>query len=257
MDDSNGFNDLNDSNDLKRRAKRWLIGFALFVAVIVFLVWPVGTWLQHRSVWLMQMNQETPDAMYLVAGARDQVRRIDALLNFVHVAGLSRPDKPDTVFPAILIGNDPHNSLWSREDQRNLETSEWSRKRIQRGLQATGGKRPLGSVGDWPVEIVPGEFSGTDGEMEALVTYLRNRSSIQSIALVTSPYHVRRAVWRLKKHLDNDIEVYAISAEAKLGDRMPWVTLSELAKMVRDCLGLSRVSLMSRGSVDDSRIIRD
>lgn len=214
-----------------------------FLLGIILLVGPVATWLQARDIWAD--TKTPPDAVYLVCGAQDQPRRIRAAADYLACA--------QTGSIPILIGNDALESLWSREEQRNLTMAEWAVRRLRDEL---GNLRPeemgaetsglIPHPSSLSLEIVPGHFFGTDGEMAALADYLYTRTNTMSIALATSPYHIRRAAWRLETHLRRDLDVYAIGGEPIWMDRAPWIVFSEAAKMVRDRLGLSRAPIVSR-----------
>jgi uncharacterized SAM-binding protein YcdF (DUF218 family) len=99
-------------------------------------------------------------------------------------------------------------------------------------------------------EEVPGRFNGTDGEMAALAGYLRAHPEIRTLAICTSGFHVRRALWRLAAHSGGTgPTVVVICAYPSWKDRAPWTVLAELGKMGRDALGLSHAPLLSRGAV--------
>ena len=84
--------------------------------------------------------------------------------------------------------------------------------------------------------------------MEILAGFLRERSEIQNIALVTSLFHVRRTVDRLNEYADGEINIFAIDIRPRCKDRMPWIVLLEPGKMARDRMNLSRAQLFSRTS---------
>jgi hypothetical protein len=217
---------------MNRCAKKWSAGLVAIAAAVLILVWPVGSWLQYKGVW---RNEEEGfrGVIYLVAGARGQERRIEALLRYL---SQMRSGGLDSSEVSVLIGNDTRNDLWSDESQRTLTRTEPALER-------------LGKIcDDREIEImlVPGQLNGTDEEMRMLVEYLTARSPVQDIVLVTSPFHVRRAVWRFRKHADSNVMVSAIVADAKWSDRAPWVVAVEMLKMARDGIGLSRAGLLSR-----------
>jgi hypothetical protein len=208
------------------RRWRWLCFLTITVVVIV-LAWPVEVWLECRERRVGRGRN--PDAIYLVAGSIDQDRRIDALVDFY-----SKCEMNSVLL--ILVGNDRLKSRWSKEEQENLTRAEWGVKNIRNGILSCRTS----------VEIVPGRFAGTDGEMEALAKYLESRHEIRRLVIVTSPFHVRRALDRLDLYLPHKVEISVVTARAKWSDRAPWTVLSELLKMWRDSLGLSRTPLLSR-----------
>jgi hypothetical protein len=204
----------------------------MITVVVIVLAWPVESWLECREKQIL--GNKMPDAIYLVAGAKDQDRRIDALINFysnlINTASMTNSNL------TVLIGDDRPMDCWSVEDQKNLTTAEWGVKKVK--------KRFISSLSQ--VEIVPGKFSGTDGEMEELGKYLGSHCNIKQLVIVTSPFHVRRALGRLSVHLPREINVSVVTARAKWSDYAPWTVLSELLKIGRDSLGLSRTPLLSR-----------
>jgi hypothetical protein len=188
---------------------------------------PLATWLQVREAWLPVSDM--PDAFYLVAGAEDQDLRLAALTGFLE----GRPaDGPKTV---VLIGNDTHNTEYLPEAGRKVTMAERARRTIDAVLGSRAGS-----------EIVPGQFWGTDGEMEALAAHLRGRPQIHRLALVTSPFHARRAMERLRARGDPSLRIAVLPAAGSARDRCPWTVASELAKITRDRLGWSRAALLSR-----------
>lgn len=172
------------------------------------------------------------DAIYLVAGGRDHGRRVDALCGYAET-------QADPVSQKFLIGRNEKLSRYNREMQRNLSYQEWAIFDIEKKFNKPGKEKVS-------VSIVPGVFTGTDGEMEALAGFLDGNSDIKSLAVVTSPFHFRRTINRLNEYLHNDIQILCVPASGKWYDRAPWTVLGEIAKMTRDALGWSRVPLLSR-----------
>ncbi len=232
--------------------RRWVFS-ALAVAVsVVLLGWPVEQWLEcHERQFV---GKFVPDAVYLVAGASEQSRRIDALVELY--SGLVVKKSVANHSPAILIGNDRLKNRWSTEEQRNLTGAEWGVKRLAARIKNTEVRiqnQPAETaVGKQEetlmIQIVPGIFTGTDGEMEALSAYLASHLEINSLVLVTSPFHVRRLLGRLDRYMLRDVQLFAVTGRRKWNDSAPWVVSGELLKMGRDSLGLSRAPIISRQS---------
>ncbi len=212
-------------------------GWGLVAAVVgvgLLLAGPVATWLQVREQTVAA--DVRIDAVYLVCGASAQHRRLYALLEDLAVR---------TAFggiPSIWVGNDAENSLWSRREQRNLTRAEWAVKHLAAALD-DGGPSAV-------ILIVPGTFSGTDGEMEALADFIKDRPDIRRLALTTSPFHARRTVRRLRYHAGDGIEIVLTPVPANASDRYPLRVLAELIKMARDALGWSRVPGLSRAETE-------
>ena len=261
------------------RARKSIVMAVAGLALLVgLLAGPAATWLQAREARLPAGDR--PDALYLVAGARDQSRRVAALAALfvalappepanerTHVLQLSghserseesrRNAAPRTHEhttarthvpppPLILIGNDTTCGRWCRETQRNPIMSEWAARRLNEALT------PSGWAGLTP-EIVPGLFTGTDGEMEALGRFLHERPDIRSVALVSSPFHLRRLLVRLRRYAPSDLAVFVVAAEGCGRERHPFWVGGELIKLARDRLGLARAPLLSRGRMPTAR----
>ncbi len=101
--------------------------------------------------------------------------------------------------------------------------------------------------------VIPGTFSNTDGEMQVLAAYLKIHPEINSIALVTSRYHARRAQQRLRDHLDQDITIGIIPGIKRFNNRNPITVIIEYLKIIRDNLGLSHSPIISRPQTADLR----
>jgi hypothetical protein len=215
---------------------RLAVSGIIIVAAIVALMWPAATWLQRREMWLT--DGKLPDAIYLVAGSHDQDRRISGIVSFLAGNEGSLRTRKDgergqpNYSIQILIGNDKLKSAWSSEEQRNLAKGEWAVKK----LETKSSVKRMRDDGLITVKIMPGQFDNTDGEMTALAAYLKVQPEIRTLALSTSPFHLRRVVWRLKEHLDRDLVVVAVKVQPAWHDRLPWIVAGELGKMTRDWL---------------------
>lgn len=222
--------------DVTAGRKKRLIGLAAVAAVVsTVLAWPVGTWLEQRE--RRPEPDFQPDAVYVVAGATDRPRRIEATIAFL----TNRPPA-DLSKVALWVGNDRLKSRWSTAAQRNLFEGEWALENLKDRVRASTGNAAAADA----ARIIPGEFKGTDGEMQALADYLEGHPEIRRLAMVTSPFHVRRAAGRLTYHLRRPVEVRVEAAEGQWTDRAPWTVLAEVVKMGRDRLGWSRAPLLSR-----------
>jgi len=219
---------------------RWRLVVAVGVALgaTALLSGPVATWLQARDREAAPPGRSAePDgawrAVYLVAGARAQGRRIDALEAWVATGGAPPP--------LVLIGNDPQKSFYSRAHGRNLTRTEWA-------VEKLAASPVLGAV---PREIVPGRFDGTDAEMEALGAYLAERHELRRLALVTCRFHGRRVLRRFAAHAPEGVAAGLVPGTPHREDRLPWIVTGELLKLARDRAGLSRAPLLSRPGGED------
>jgi hypothetical protein len=206
------------------------------LTALVLLAGPCANWLQGRERWVFPsvargMAGRQPDAVYMLAGERDQDRRVSALAAFVSEVGASNWRSV-----AILTGNELAVGPYSLADQTNLTVGGWAvRKLATLGLRA---------------QRVPGRFNGTDGEMAALADYLREHPEIRTLAVCTSGFHVRRTLGRLAAHAgDGGPAIVVLCAYPSWRDRAPWTVLAELLKMARDAAGLNGARWVSRGPV--------
>ncbi len=207
-----------------------MIGIAaLLVAVLAGLLsGPVAVWLQARTQWAAPGDDWC--AVYLVAGARAQDRRIAALEAWLATRAQALP------LPPVLVGNDAGESFWSRSHQRNLTRAEWAVEKLT---------RPDAPVA-LDVRVVPGQFFSTDAEMQALAVYLEQHPETTRLALVTSRFHGRRVLQRFAAHAPAGSHAALVPGVPFRENRLPWVVAVELLKLLRDRLGLSGLPLLTR-----------
>lgn len=98
--------------------------------------------------------------------------------------------------PKIILTNDNKRSGWSSTEQRNPFFVEHAAAELQRaGVPAE------------KIEVLPQPVSSTYDEAVLLRRYAEEHH-IQSLAVVTSAYHSRRALWTLRRVFDgSNIEV--------------------------------------------------
>jgi len=216
----------------RRATRRRLAGTAAvaLVAALALLCGPAADWLQMRDC--QADPTQSWDAVYLVCGARAQQRRIRAL-----TAWVAHAPSP----PVILVGQDPQQSFWSRKHQRNLTRTEWGIEAMQEWKRAQYGEDAVKPV----IQVVPGAFSNTDGEMQALSTFLRGTPH-RRVALVTCRFHARRVMERLEKHSPGNIEFAIVPGTPYWENRAPWIVAAEYLKLLRDTLGHSQTPLLTR-----------
>jgi len=229
---------------LSSQKKRVLLVSPGIIILFTWLIFvPAGTWLKARA--FNPPASTMIDSVYLVAGARDMERRIEKVIDIIH--------NQKSNVRKVLIPDDRQAWKWSKKAGRNLSVTEWAKERIEDEMMKIYGA----SVSQPELRIVTGSFAGTDTEMEVLADFLKSTSDIHSLVIVTSPYHARRAYYRLTAHLAharhtvNGIKLFVASPDERFSDRLPWITLSELVKIVRDWLGLSRLPFISRHKIKE------
>ncbi len=169
-----------------------------------------------------------------MAGDKAQNRRIDILVDFVSpwTNQAATNDGPGLI---VLIGNDTTKGPWSRAEQTNLCMAAWAEKKI------------AGRLGNTVrLKRVPGRPITTDTEMELLAHFLAEQPAIRTLVVVTSPFHMRRSLRQLRKHLRTALVFRSAPAAPDWRDHAPWVVAAELLKMARDAAGMSRAPLVSR-----------
>lgn len=99
----------------------------------------------------------------------------------------------------ILLFDDRNLGPWVPELGRNLTFVERAqRKLIQKGI-------PKGDI-----IVLRAKFEETWGEAKALANFM-GRHPTQSLLIVTSPYHLRRAFWSATRNLKGRLPVYTYS----------------------------------------------
>lgn len=96
----------------------------------------------------------------------------------------------------ILLSDDRNIGPWVPELQKNLTSVE-------------RGKRTLIQLGipEEKILILPGNFEGTIGEARILQKYLLTHPT-NSLLIVTSPFHLRRAYWSVQKRVNSALDIY-------------------------------------------------
>lgn len=96
----------------------------------------------------------------------------------------------------ILLSDDRNIGPWVPELQKNLNFVERGKRRLME----------LG-IPEESILILPGNFEGTIGEARILQKYFLTHPT-NSLIIVTSPYHLRRAHWSVRKSLNSALDIY-------------------------------------------------
>ena len=145
------------------------------VVIVLFLIMAWGESMNARMVSEKQLVSSRADAIVLLAG--DYKERAPAAAQIYH-AGCA---------PMILLTNDGVFSGWSAKYGRNLYQVEWSEEDLVR----LGVPRNL---------IIKLPFYGSSTMHDALaVRQYILRHPMRKLILVTSDYHVKRALWTFRK----------------------------------------------------------
>jgi uncharacterized SAM-binding protein YcdF (DUF218 family) len=144
----------------------------LSVAAIALLSWELVAWIAGRAL-ITNAEIDHADAIVVLANAGAYVERTD------HAAQLWREGRA----PRVILTNENLISGWSEALQRNPYFYERATDQLKRsGVPADR------------IEVLPSPVDGTLDEAVLLRQYaVQNR--LQSLLIVTSAYHSRRALW--------------------------------------------------------------
>jgi len=167
----------------------------IFVSCI--LIWPLVAW-GGAKLLITDAPLEKADAIVVLGGSanyRERSREAAKLM----LEGRA---------PRVLITNDNMTGPWSSADQRNLFFYERSLKVI------TNAGVPANNV-----EVLMQPVSSTQEEAE-LVRQYGEEHRLNSVLIVTSAYHSRRALWTFSRAFrDTGIRIGLINV--KPGDQSP------------------------------------
>jgi len=152
----------------------------LKVFVICVLIWPFAAWAGARLL-ITEAPLEKADAIVVLAGAasyRERTREAVRLLR-------------DGRAPRIVITNDNTAGSWSQADQRNLLFYERSLEELRKA-----------GVPPDSIDVLMQPVSSTQEEAQLIRDYAQQHR-LQSILIVTSPYHSRRALWVFSRSFRN------------------------------------------------------
>ena len=206
----------------------------LTLALLLITYLTAARWLQHRSAWLTHYAEV--DAIYILAGAPSRSERMDALLDWIKHYDC----RPAT----ILIPEDRATGLYRSPNGKLLPVAHCQIDQLHHAYPSS---TPQTHIAAHKVEIVPGHYHGTDGEMQALAKYLAPHPDLRRIALITSRSHIRRALQRGKAHIADPRIIGVIPARATASDYSLRRVAPEYLQLVRDSLGLMYAPFLYRG----------
>ena len=154
-----------------RRRLRFLSLIVLLFLVWIFLAPFLAEWL------IVEKPLARADAMLVLGGSATFKERTEK------AAGLYRQG----ISAKILLTDDGGRAGWSRTEQRNPRFVELARQSlIERGVPPDA------------IEILPATVEGTIDEARVFEEKA-HAEKLQSVLLVTSAYHTRRALWTFTK----------------------------------------------------------
>lgn len=169
--------------------------------MLLFLAWILFAWFLAENL-IVEKPLEKADAIVILSGSSVYLERAQKAAQ-IYRQGIA---------PKILLSDDGEHSGWSRSERRNPKFVELTRNNlIAEGVPAE------------KIEIFPGQVSGTIDEAEALRTKIE-QAELQSVLLVTSAYHTRRALWTFTNVLhDERVQIGIVAPPTGEQTPMPFV----------------------------------
>lgn len=163
------------------------IAYALIFAIVtISIALYLGS--KYSAEYLIYIKKPSQvDSIYVFCGNLDEyLWRIDAAADAFKKYNAKE----------ILLSDDRNIGPWVPELQKNLTSVERGKRRlIQLGIPQE------------KILILPGHVAGTIGEARILQKYLSTHPT-DSLLIVTSPYHLRRAYWSVRKNLNSTVDIY-------------------------------------------------
>jgi len=145
-------------------------------ALCVLAVWPLLAWGAARSL-IVSAELRRADAIVVLSGSAAYLERTRKAAELYH-AGYA---------PRIILTNDNQSGGWSTAEQRNPLFVERAHKELKRaGIPAD------------KIETLTQTVSSTRDESVLLRNYAEAHD-LNSLLVVTSAYHSRRALWTLRR----------------------------------------------------------
>jgi uncharacterized SAM-binding protein YcdF (DUF218 family) len=175
------------------------------ILLVCILIWPFAAWAAARLL-ITEAPLAKADAIVILGGSANYKERAHEAARLLLDGHSQR----------ILVTNDNNRGPWSSAEQRNLFFYERSFEELRNaGVPAER------------VELLPEPVSGTHEEAE-LVRQYANDHGFQSVLVVTSAYHSRRALWTFSRVFrDTGIKIGLAAAPPKVESPRPatwWLT---------------------------------
>jgi uncharacterized SAM-binding protein YcdF (DUF218 family) len=182
--------------------RRRRIVYALLVCI---LLWPFAAWAGARLL-ITEAPLAKADAIVVLGGSANYKERAHEAARLLLDGHSQR----------IVITNDNRRGPWSSAEQRNLFFYERSFEELKNaGVPAER------------VELLPQPVSGTHDEAELVRQYASDHS-FESVLIVTSAYHSRRALWTFSRVFrDTGIKIGLAAAPPMIESPRPatwWLT---------------------------------
>ena len=175
------------------------------ILLVCILIWPLAAWLGARLL-ITEAPLAKADAIVVLGGSANYKERTHEAARLL-LDGRSQ---------RILITNDNMRGPWSSAEQRNLFFYERSFEELKNA-----------GVPEERVELLPQPVSGTHEEAELVRKYAVDHR-FQSVLIVTSAYHSRRALWSFSRVFrDTEIDLGLVPATPEVETPPPatwWLT---------------------------------
>lgn len=150
------------------------------VGVTLLVLWPGAAWAAARFLIVYEPIEKS-DAIVVLSGSatyRERAQHAGELFN----AGKAK---------RVVLTNDNLKSGWSSAAQRNPYYHELAKEELKRA-----------GVPDANIQIMMVPILGTHDEVLKIKDYC-DQQKLNSILVVTSAYHSRRALWTFRKVFDD------------------------------------------------------
>lgn len=161
-------------------------------AVLILALWPFVAWAAARFL-IVATPVARADAIVVLSGSAAYVERTQKAAELYH----------EGYAPLIVLTDDHQQGGWSTSEQRNPFFVERARHELKRA-----------GVPPEKIHTLPQTVSSTHNESVLLRDYAEAHQ-LNSLLVVTSAYHSRRALWILRRVFDESgVEISLIPASA-------------------------------------------
>lgn len=144
--------------------------------ILLLLIWPPLAWLAAKGL-IVRAELPHADVLVVLGGSSTYIERTQRAAQIYSEGRVAK----------IVLTNDGQQGGWSEKEQRNPWFVEHAAQELQRaGVPAE------------KIEILPQIVSSTYEEAQLLHKYAITHS-LQSLLIVTSAYHSRRANWAFRR----------------------------------------------------------
>ncbi|MFN2511746.1 MAG: YdcF family protein [Pyrinomonadaceae bacterium] len=178
-----------------RSSARWALWRG---AALILALWPFAAWAAARYL-LVQTPIARADAIVVLSGSAAYGERTQK------AAALYR----EGYAPRIILTDDHQQGGWSNTEGRNPFFVERARRELERA-----------GVPPEKIESLPQMVVSTHDESRLLRDYARSRG-LNSLLVVTSAYHSRRAMWTMRRVFEGDDVRLGFAAVAPGGQTPP------------------------------------